>query len=880
MLRIGARAGSPGADGGGILVRVSFISPVVRELGTMSRVASCVLLCSCFILIVGCGSSNEPAPSAAGTPAATSTLQPASEIAGEGPAVGTTAANIASPKSELPTAEQIEEWTPAAFESLELLAIQEWEKTSFTSRIAALPDGKHFIAGGSRVLLWAIGGKEPEHVFLELTPEDGDRHQQALGVAPDGKWFAVGDSEGMLRVWNLADRSEIATKQLYPTGIQDLAISPDGKEIATISYDHDVTIWSADKLDELKKFAVDTTSLKRIEYAAPGALAVAGHATSSWDTATGEKVAELSAAHYSSALTRSADGTQLIFGGDEKLIIWDTKTAEPASEITHEVSGREQLAISPDGKFLAVNGGNVIQIWNLTERRIVQVIDSFGWAVVDVCWLPETNLLAVASDVGMTRLWGTLQQGATVGLKPVHAAPSDFSMPATPVQMHELVDLRVLPRLPGSEMSITGIRDLSCVAPVDVGEAMTFYRHFLGKAGWSESQVPPPNPAMLVFEKDGFRLTAGFYPAGEGKTNVMLTHESNLDMRTVPKFDGAKIEPAYESANNVSYKTKADLLAIETNLLRTLPKAGWTAYARLNTSHNEQPDGRDLEFLKNGMSLRVSVSKFPTAPESYTIQYSLFPNNSSVPVPPDAGYVEFDGSTDPKLIAVTAMSLNAAREFFDSELAKDGWLVRGKGHTMKDEYAWLIYLREQCDVTIGLTKLPGGKTLVRVGQANGSLWEGSLPKEMEEGEEEEPVVGIEAAEFPILNPSHTAKYDEVGKTIEVVIEDSTLANAAEQYTKAIEALGWKHDGRGIRDAQYTFLTYEKGDVDFSLRAHPKDGDAELSFSGDGLLWTKALPGAKEVVSYERWLRLNKLPPGLEALDRYETEMKSIAKPKP
>lgn len=285
-----------------------------------------------------------------------------------------------------------------------------------------------------------------------------------------------------------------------------------------------------------------------------------------------------------------------------------------------------------------------------------------------------------------------------------------------------------------------------------------------------------------------------------------------------------------------------------------------------------------MEFLKNGVSLRVSVGKFPSAPDSYTIQSSLFPNNASVPVPPDAGYVEFDGSTDPKLIAVTAMNLEQAREFYDKEMQKEGWLVRGKGHTMKDAYAWLVYLREQSDVTIGLTKLPDGKTLVRVGEASGSLWEGSLPEEKEESEEEEVVEGMEAADFPILNASKTAKFDTVEKTIEVVMEDSTLASAAEQYTKAIEALGWKHDGRGIRDEEYTFLTYEKGEVDFSLRAHPKDGDALLSFGGDGLLWTKALPVGKELISFERWLRINKLPAGLETLDRYEAEMKAIPQP--
>jgi hypothetical protein len=42
-----------------------------------------------------------------------------------------------------------------------------------------------------------------------------------------------------------------------------------------------------------------------------------------------------------------------------------------------------------------------------------------------------------------------------------------------------------------------------------------------------------------------------------------------------------------------------------------------------------------------------------------------------------------------------------------------------------------------------------------------------------------------------------------------------------------------------------------------------------------LVWNKELPTGKQIVSYETWLRQNKLPAGLEMLDRYETEMRAI-----
>jgi WD40 repeat protein len=825
--------------------------------------ASCLSVVS--LVVVGCGSGSDGE----------------SQQSAEGPATRRVAASevaVEKPASPPATEEQLKLWTPAAYEPVELLGVYEWEKTSFTGRVAALPDGKHFLAVGSRVILWSLDNdKEPEHVFLELTSDDGDRDLLSLDVSPDGKWFVVGDSNGVLRVWNLADRSEIVTKEIYSTGIPGLSISPDGKELATYTYGGEVTIWSTDKFEEIKKFEPDTTQLKEIMYVAPGVLAVVGESTLTCNTATGAVIEKFPDTRFAGGLARSADGSKFTYGADDKLVIADAKTGKAEGEIA-SLSGREQVEFSPDGKFLATNSGGAVMIWNLAERRLVQVIDSYGYAIVGVSWLPETNLLAVASENGVTRVWGTAEQGAKVGLKPIHAMIAKLDTPATPLQMQQVIDFRVLPRLPGSEMSIGVLNNLNLEVPVKPEEAMTFYRHFLAEAGWTEVDPLSPNAPTLVFEKDGFSLTASFYES-DGKTSITLYHAGNLDLRDLPKFDAAEIKPSYESAYNMSYSTKADLLTIETNMLRVMSAAGWMPYTRINTSHSEQEDSRDVDFVKNGTSLKVSAGKFPVAPDSYTISYSLFPNNSSVPVPTDAGYVEFDGSTDPRLIAISKMSFDDLRKFYDTEMAKDGWIVRKHGKSEKGDSAWLNYLRDQNDVTIGMAKLENGKTLVRVGEASGSLWENSLPKDEEEQADEAvtAAVGVEAADFPILIATGPPKYDPLGEQIEIPVDGSTLADAAAKYTEAIEALGWKHDGRGIRDEDYTFLTFEKDDHEITFRGRKANGKPMVDISGDGLLWAKPLPGGKQLESYETWMRKNNLPPGLEHLDRFEEEMKGIGK---
>jgi hypothetical protein len=383
----------------------------------------------------------------------------------------------------------------------------------------------------------------------------------------------------------------------------------------------------------------------------------------------------------------------------------------------------------------------------------------------------------------------------------------------------------------------------------------------------------------MAFQKNGFAISAHCYDAGDGTTNVSLHHAGAFDVRRIPKADAAAVQIVYEDANSCSYRARATLLDLETSLLRKLPADGWAAYARLNSSYADEPDRRSLEFLCNGTTLRVSIGKFQDdLAETYTVQYSLFPNSAWAPVPPDARFIEFDGSTEPNLIALTGMSLTEAQEFYDRELAAQGWLARTIGRGRTDEpprQQWLPYLRGQCSFTVGLSELPDGRTLVRIGNPSDSLWAASQPKETETSGDEPPTAGLQAADFPLLNATRTAKYDSLGETLEVRHEGATLAEVAELYTKALGELGWQAETGGIRDEEYTFFDFTKDDQEISLRATRREGAAVVSFEGDGLVWTKPLPEPPRVVAYETWLRRNKLPASGEFLERYIAEMRSI-----
>ncbi len=787
-------------------------------------------------------------------------------------------------KIEQPTVEQLARWSQTEFEPLQLLAFRDCSKTGFVEKLAGLPSGKSFLLAGSQVALWSLEGAEPQHVFLESSATNSSKELsiKSLAVSPNGKWFAAGDSDGFLRVWSLGDRKLVLSKKIFSTGITQIAISPDGQEIAMISYDVDVAVYQSSTLEKKNQFKITSNGLKNIEYVGPGRLAAAAETTTVWNTSTGKMEQTLSPGRYQSTLARSKDGTWFAFGEKDDLQLWDVAESKKASSGLTNIAMNELVDFSPNGKSLITANGSNIRLWDIATQRVVQVIDVVGWPIVGLRWLPETNVILVSTANGWTRIWGTVKSGEPLGLRPIDPAialpDSAAKEPASAEQWLQAIDLRSFPRLLGEKPMIVEPTRIDYTAHAAMDEAKLFYQYHLMRAGWTESSSPSAalSPGSIEYSKNGFMLTANFASGGETKTNVGLHNIGNFDLRWLPKFDGAPITDSYSNANTVMYSTKADVLQIETTLLKKLHEAGWTAYSKLHTSHNEEVDVRYLDFLRNGTVLRISIGKFPADPTSFHIQESVSSVNHALPIPKDCGFIEFEGHIQPYLVAITSMQSEQAHEFYDKSMKADGWLAHAAIRNDKEQQVWLTFRRGQQDVLIGLLKQPNGKTLIRVGdRLENSSWQLKKPKPAMDAKS----VGasMEAADFPILNASKTAKYDANAKTIDVQVDATPMADVADRYSKELLALGWTIKGSGIRSDDYTFLTYTKEKVEIAMRARPSDGKIIVNIQGDGLVWTKPLPGGKQIISYETWLRQNNHPATLDLLESYKTEMGSIAK---
>jgi WD40 repeat protein len=219
-------------------------------------------------------------------------------------------------------------------------------------------DGKSLISGGAdgTIIVWDL------ERTLRLGVRIGDRRSLALAFNPEGTILASDDRRSVV-LWDVVHRSRLGEPlRAHTDSVEALAFSPDGKTIATGSWDKKVILWN-------------------VKQHRPRGPPLAGHT---------------SVVH---AVAFSPDGRTLASGGsDNRIILWDVATHRRRATLRD----RDQIAavaFSPDGKTLAAGLANgTITLWAVASgRRLAQLGGGHGW-VENLAFSPDGTSLASASS--------------------------------------------------------------------------------------------------------------------------------------------------------------------------------------------------------------------------------------------------------------------------------------------------------------------------------------------------------------------------------------------------------------------------------------------------------------------------------------------------
>ena len=186
----------------------------------------------------------------------------------------------------------------------------------------------------------------------------------SVAVSPDGKSIATAGPANMLQIWDIDTRicRDILRVDGQPDNwvkywIKSVAYSPDGKQIASADFDGNIRIWDAESGDciDVKKVAFKGT--ERIAFNSDGKL----------DTVSVY-------APDGNVVAFSPDGKSMVSDDEDGVLsLWDTSTGICIDKIMVGQDVLTSVAFTPDGRKI-VGGGYELFVWNFVPLQ--ELIDS------------------------------------------------------------------------------------------------------------------------------------------------------------------------------------------------------------------------------------------------------------------------------------------------------------------------------------------------------------------------------------------------------------------------------------------------------------------------------------------------------------------------
>jgi WD40 repeat protein len=223
--------------------------------------------------------------------------------------------------------------------------------------LARVPDSQRLLFGSSDAKVYDLdlSASKPESKPL------GEHQSWVTGLALAGKIAVSGAYDGRLIWWDIEARKPIRTVEAHTKWIRKVAVSPDGKVIASVADDMVCRLWDPAEgkmLRELRGHQEQTP------HHYPSMLFVCVFSADGRFVATADKVGHL-------VVWETAGGRAVKTLEAPGMYTWDPVQRK------HSIGGVRSLAFSPDGQYLACGG--ISKIGNIDGLEAKARIEIFDW---------------------------------------------------------------------------------------------------------------------------------------------------------------------------------------------------------------------------------------------------------------------------------------------------------------------------------------------------------------------------------------------------------------------------------------------------------------------------------------------------------------------
>jgi WD40 repeat protein len=246
----------------------------------------------------------------------------------------------------------------------------------------------------------------------------------ALAVSPDGKTIASGGQDRAVILWNAASGEVRARLPRFNLDVRALAFQPGGKILAVGTWDKTVDLWDVSGKEPQRLESLPAGGpVFSLAFAPDGGLLAAGCAkgvVEVWEVETRKKLHTLQEhrGDVRAVAFNPKDDTLATAAEDLTVKLWDPTTGKVLHTLQGNGPAVYALAFDPkDGRTLATGGADyMVRLWDVAAHELRATLVGHRAAVGSLAFTADGQTLASGSSDRTVKLWDvkTERERATI----------------------------------------------------------------------------------------------------------------------------------------------------------------------------------------------------------------------------------------------------------------------------------------------------------------------------------------------------------------------------------------------------------------------------------------------------------------------------------
>lgn len=230
-----------------------------------------------------------------------------------------------------------------------------------------------------------------------------------VAYSPDGQLILSVSWDGRIGIWKSKDGK--AVRDISPGYfITSVSVSADGNKIASGANDRAIRVFQAEDGKQIRQLGGHTGLVLCVTFSHRGdriASACDRGELRVWDCMTGESLIAVKIRGPITSVEFSPDDRLLVTGGwDKTARIWSAETGEQLRTLEGHEGAVIEVAFSPDGRKIATaNSDRTVKLWSAETGQELHTYEGHTGSVQCVDFSPDGRWLVSGDADGIIRIW-------------------------------------------------------------------------------------------------------------------------------------------------------------------------------------------------------------------------------------------------------------------------------------------------------------------------------------------------------------------------------------------------------------------------------------------------------------------------------------------